>query len=1225
MKAAKIVVIALVSLIALVVVAGTVALTSGFQTWAVRKALAGQPDLKIEVGEVAAGLSSATVRGVKLKQPGLALEIGEVSARYSAWAYLSGGKIDVDEIDVKGISVDLRPAPAAASGQAPTAGGADRAGTGQAAAREKSTAAKSGQTTKSTEQKPADFEGLFKAAQLPVDLRVGRLKAVGNALLPDGQRTNFELQGADLNTGAKGRVEWKVDYADARKDAAVTAIKSSGLLVVTISAGRAIEAADLEVEASAKGAGIPADTVKLSGRVARGSGGDEDYTVALSLLRNGKSEPLVSTKARFTAAAREVAGDWEIALRSEQLAALLAGFGLPEVAASGRGKYSMKPASGAASANGNLEARVAELGKLSPALGAIGTVAVKSSFDGTMADGIAEVRAFSVDVADANGRTFAGIKLLQKAVYRLADRQVSLPNPGAEAARLTLDAVPVSWAQPSIAPMKVESGTLSVALAIEGEPDGSRVRLRSATPLTLAGLTVRDGTGKTLLDKVTLSVAPAIDYTPTRLTARLADLKLSMTTGDSIAGEASAEVTGLGAKPAARFGAKLQAKLVTLAKPFLAFDPGPLTVDLQADGRHEADTLQLTQAKAVINRDGDRLLAAVELLQGLRAETKSGAISTDKADAPAVRVRVGAVPLAWAEPYVAGSKLSGEFAGTALEVTLRSKEDVALRTTEPIILRGVTASLDGKAFVQAADLTAALSAHLRQSVLSYDIGTLELRQGETPLLNLKAAGEFKSAAKPAALSAKGKLEADAGALLRQPALAGLANLGRGRVAATFELAADKNINATATVSARALATRTAPRELGDVDLSLTAALKETGEGSLKAPITVTAGGRKSDLLLDGSFGRAADQKTLTFNGRLTSANLVVDDLQAFSALAPAGETAPAPAAGPNRPAATPAPGGRNAPVATAPGKPAGPAHDTKPFWSGVAGRAEVDLKRVLYGKDYTIRAIKGAATITESRLSLDGLEGSFRDQPFKLATAITFNAVQPQPYALTGLVDVTGVDVGELLRAAAPQDKPMLETTVKVAAKLAGNGTDLGNLLERTYGSFEVTGSKGVLRALGRKGETVSTATALIGLAGALAGGGQRVAAAAGGVSQLGRELEEMKFDGLTVKVERDAALNLNVNTIEFLSPTTRLTGKGRVTHVAGKGFEQWPLQFEFRLAGKGYLQQLLNEARVLSGQQDDKGYAVMGDAFTVGGTASGVTTNLWQIIARAGLGGLLR
>ena len=52
MKAAKITVIILGSLFVLVLAAGAVALSSGFQTWAVRKALAGQPDLDAEVDQV---------------------------------------------------------------------------------------------------------------------------------------------------------------------------------------------------------------------------------------------------------------------------------------------------------------------------------------------------------------------------------------------------------------------------------------------------------------------------------------------------------------------------------------------------------------------------------------------------------------------------------------------------------------------------------------------------------------------------------------------------------------------------------------------------------------------------------------------------------------------------------------------------------------------------------------------------------------------------------------------------------------------------------------------------------------------------------------------------------------------------------------------------------------------------------------------------------------------
>lgn len=1224
MKAAKITVIILGSLFVLVLAAGAVALSSGFQTWAVRKALAGQPDLDAEVDQVSAGFSAATLRGVRIKQPGLSLAVDSVSARYSAWAYLTGGRVDVDEIEVKGIAIDLRPGPATTTPPAKAGQTADRADGKAATTKAGQKGPEAANAHSESPEKPAAFEGLLKAARLTVELRVGRLSATGSALLPNGQKTNFEVLGADLATGAKGRLEWKVEYSDPKADAALRSLRTTGKVGLAIGATREVQSAEVDADLAASGPALPPDQLKLTARIGRTDGGDEDYAATLSILRGGRTENLLTTKARYAAATRDINGDWEIALRSEQLAALLAGFGLPEIAASGSGKFGVKPAAGAASASGTLEAGVTGLGKLSPALAGVGSVRVKSAFDGAVADNAAEIRAFSVELADGTGRTFADLALLQKAVYRLTDRRVTLPDPRADAARLTLDAVPLAWAQPVVAPLRIDGGTLSVRLAIEGEPDGSRVKLRSIAPLTLAGVTASDARNQKLVDRVTLSVAPSVDYTPARLTARLADLSLAMTTGDSLSGEIAADVANPGAKAATEFRARLQAKLVTLARPFLAFDPGALAVNLESEGRHEGDVLRLAKARAVVNRDSDKLLASFELLQALRADLKAGQLAAESDAGPTARVRAGAIPLSWAEPYVAGAKLAGEFSGATLELTLRSKEDIALRTTETVGLRGVNASLDGKPLVEGADLSAGFSVHMRGQKLAYELSTLEVRQGAAALASLTAAGEVSLDAKAAAASAKGKFDADLGTLLRQPGLAGLVNLARGRVGATFDVTTGKAVSAKAVVTARGLATRNEPRELGDIDATVTAQLKEDGSGSVSAPVTVTTSGRKSDLQVEGAFGKAADKNTRTFTGRLTSANLVADDLQAFATLAPTGGTAAQPSAKPASPATPPT---NRGPTAQVPAKttPAPAGRDTKPFWAGVNGRAEVDLRRVLYGKDYTIRAIKGTATITDTRLALDGLEGSFRDNPFKLAAAVAFNAAQPQPYALNGLMDVTGIDVGELLRAAAPNDKPMLETTVKVAAKLAGGGANLTDLIERTYGTFEVSGSKGVLRALGKKGETVSTATALIGLAGALAGGGQRVAAAAGGVSQLGRELEEMKFDGLTLKMERDAALNLNVSTIEFLSPTTRLTGRGRITHVAGKGFEQWPLQFEFRLAGKGYLQQLLNEARVLSGQVDDKGYATMGDAFTVGGTAGAVTTNLWQIVARAGLGGFLR
>jgi hypothetical protein len=703
------------------------------------------------------------------------------------------------------------------------------------------------------------------------------------------------------------------------------------------------------------------------------------------------------------------------------------------------------------------------------------------------------------------------------------------------------------------------------------------------------------------------------------LSAQLGELKLAMNTGDSLSGTITADVTHLAKKPVTAFRANLQAKLVTLLKPFLAFDPGPLTASVQAEGRHEGDLLHLAKAAATVNREGGALLAAVDLLQPIRADLKASTFAAADPAAVAARVRLGAVPLAWAEPYVAKSKLSGSFVGATLEVTMRSLEDLTLATTEPILLREITAALDGKALVQSLDVSASLSATKRKDVIAYDLRRLEIKQGATALVVLNATGQLKPGAKLAA-AAKGTLETDAGALVRQPALASLTNLSRGRVTAAFDVASDDSSQAKIVLSAKSLAAKPDPRDLGDIDLSLSANLKADGSGTVSAPLTVSVGGRKSDLQFEGSFGQAADKTTAVFTGKLSSTNLVVDDLQALAGLAPSsapGSTAaPAPAPG-GRPGPTPAPAAR-------PGAAPAPTRDTKPFWHGVNGRADVDLKRVLYGKDYTIRAIKGAASITNSRLALDNLEGNFRDKPFKLASTITFTPAQPLPYALTGLVDVSGVEVGELLRASNPKEKPMLETTVKVAAKLIGSGATLPALLERTYGTFDVSGSKGVLRALGRKGETVSTASTLLGLAGAVAGSSNTMA-----LGRLGQELEEMQFDTFTLKVERDAALNMKFTAIEFLSPNKRLTGTGGVTYAEGKAYDQWPFQLEFKLAGKDFMAQLLNEARALSGAQDDKGYYPMAVAFPVSGTAAAVNNGLWKILAgtaaRAGLESFLR
>ena len=1215
MKTLKVAGVIVGAIAVLAVLAVTAALSSAVQTWVVHKVLANQSGMTIEVTKVHAGFSAAQITGLRVAQDGVVLSAASISTRHSVWAYLTGRRIDVDELIVKDLALVLRPAaspaPAQATPTTPTAPPA--AGAGKLAAG-KSTA------TPSVEAPKAAFEGLLKQARLPLDLRVGRIEVNGMAALPDQQLVVFVAKGSGLEAGQRGRLEWTVDYSDSTAGAPIRAVRSTGAVQLSLTRDRRVEAVELESTTSAMGPNLPTDQVKLAAKIALPvATGDEDYSAGLSLIRGGKAESLMAATARYYAGPREITGTWDIALRSEQLAALLAGFGLPEIAATGTGKFSFKPAASAASASGTLRASVSALQKLSPALAAVGSVHLKSAFDGALADNAAHLNTFEIELTDGADRRFAQIALLQKVSYRLADRHVTLANAKAEAARLTLEAVPLAWAQPMAKPLTIERGDLSLSLAVEAEPDGSRVRARALQPLALRHVTIRDAQKKALVEDVSLTVRPNIDYSATKLSAELTDLQLAMTTGDSLSGTVSAEVTNLTAKPATAFRAQLQAKLVTLLKPFVSFDPGPLTATVEAEGRHEGDIAQIAKAAITVKRDTGTLLAAFELAQPVRADLKAQTFAAANPAVVAARVRLGEIPLGWAEPYIARSKLAGSLAGASVEVTMRSLEDLTVNTPEPIALRGVTATLGGQSLVQSLDLAASFTATKRKDVVVFDLRRLELKQGATALATLNVAGEANLAAKTPSVSAKGALDADVAALLTQPALAPFATLSRGRLTTTFEATVGDTTQAKAVISAKNLMAKQENRVLGDIELTLTASLKPDGSSRIVLPLTVVAGGRKSDLVLDGTFGKASDKETILFNGKVSSTNLVVDDLQMFAVLAPAAETAkpaapaPAPATPTRRPTTT-------ATAATT----AKPGRDAAPFWQGVSGRIEVDLQRILYGTDYTIRAIRGTATVANTRLALDNLEGNFRDKPFKLSSAITFAPAQPQPYALTGLVDVSGVDVGELLKASTPKEKPMLETTVKVAAKLVGNGGTLPDLLERTYGTFDVSGSKGVLRALGRKGETVGAASSLLGLAGALTGSSTTTS-----LGRLGQELEEMQFDSFTLKVERDAALNMKFTTIEFLSPSKRLTGTGSVTYVKNAPADQWPFQFEFKLAGKDFMAQLLNEARVLSGTKDEKEYYPMAASFPVSGTAAKVNNGLWKILAgsavNAGLEGLLR
>ena len=1214
MKALKIVAFVVGGIVLLLAIGLLLALTPSVQTWAVRKAVAGQPGMKLDVARVAAGFSAADIADLRFEQDGIVVTAKAVSARYNAWDYVSKKRINADSVTVQDLVVDLRNAkPAAAQASTMPA-------TGSGATRTRTPAEPPIRSGKPAEKK-TPFDGVLKQAQLPFDVRVATLAAKGRALLPGDQTVVFDVKGDNIETGQRGKLEWTVDFADATRDAALRALRATGTATLHIAADRRIDSVEVDTVAAAMGPKLPSDRVKLSAKAEQPTaGGNETYAATVALMRGNAIEPLLKTNAQFLTATREIAGTWEIAIRSEQLAGLLAGFGLPEIAANGAGKFNLKPETNAVAASGDLQGQVSQLQKLSPALEAVGAMKFNTSFDGGFADNVARLEKFNLEVTGADGRKFAQVSSLQRVAYNLNDQKVTLADPKAEVARISVQQLPLAWAQPMAKPMIIESGDLSLALAVEAEPDGSRVRARSLEPLVVRNVTVRDEKKKPLIEQVTLSTRPSVDYSGTRVVAQLADLRVSMPAGDTVAGTVSADVTNLGKTPAIAFTAQLQAKIVQALKPYLPVDTGPLAAKIDVEGRHEGQTLQLTKATSVVNREGGGLIGEVVLQQPIRADLAKSTFAAAKPSEIAARVRLGEIPLAWAEPFVAKSKFAGALNGGTLEVTMRSVDDLTLTTSEPVTVRGVSATIDGKPMAQSLDLFANLTATKRGNTIAYEVRKVELKQGDASLATLAVAGEVTLGGKSLVVSAKGNLDADVVALMRQPVLAPYATLSRGRVSAAFDANLAEAIQTKAVISAKNLVAKQDSRALGDLDLKLDASMKADGTGTINLPLTLASAARKSDVSIVGAFGKAQNKDTFLFTGKITSSNFIVDDFQPLASLAPAGEPAkPAPMPAPRTPTTV-----VRAPTSSAPARDATPGRDTAPFWKAVNGKVDVDLKHIVYGKDYVISNVRGTAMITDSKLSLDGLEGRFKENPFKLAGGVTFAANQPKPYALSAAADVQNFDVGAFLRAANPNEKPALETKATVTARLSGNGGTIGDLGKNAYGKFEVTGTKGVMYLLERKGSAGTAVNiASFGLAILGAARGSDTATA---LSELTRMLNSVAFDSVKMQIERAPDLTFKLTSLEVLSPILRTTGNGTVMSKSTDDLANAPMNIMLQLGAKGELAYLLQRVGMLGAKQDEKGYQLMTRSFTVGGTTGKPDNSaLWRLLGEAALGALAR
>jgi hypothetical protein len=509
MKPLKIVFIVLGGLFGLGLLLVIVGLIPAVQTWAVRKAVADQPGIEIEFGQLSAGFSAAKLSDVRVTQDGTVLSLKSVDVQYSAWDYLTKGQLIVNRLNVAGVEIDLRhagPVPANALESKP---GSPSAGAG--------TAASSGAALGAS----SPFAGLLNAAELPVHMMLAQLSAEGKTLLPEGREVLFDVQGGDIGSGRTGTLKWTTTYRDPLAGAAVESVRNEGSMTIRISSDQGIEHLEIDALTSLIGPTLPSDRVR-SQVTAEAASGRETYAASVSLLRGPSAtatvEKLLSAEGAFDPATKVIQGSWELMMRSEQLGAILASLGLPDLDLNGKGQFVFAPDTSSASVGGNLNVGIARLEAISPELTAIGAVQVNLSFEGAMEGDLVSLTRLEMQASDSAQLKFAEVRLLQALGFSQDDQRVEVANPQSALARVVLKDVPLAWAQPWLAEQRLESGTLSMALTVAAEADGKKIRVLAVEPLTLRAVTVSQG-DQNLVDRLELSVNPKIDYTAELITA----------------------------------------------------------------------------------------------------------------------------------------------------------------------------------------------------------------------------------------------------------------------------------------------------------------------------------------------------------------------------------------------------------------------------------------------------------------------------------------------------------------------------------------------------------------------------------------------------------------------------------------------------------------------------------------------------------------------------------
>jgi hypothetical protein len=510
MKPLRIFLAGLAAVCALLAALACVALSSRFQTWAVRQVLAKRPQWRVSLGSLSVGPGEVDLADVRVARGGAVLVLPSLRAEFPVLSVGLGRSLIVHRLAASGWTLDLSGVPfrrSAALGQLTEFAVLPPAG--RVRPRPPSFLSSAYADDPPAAAALQVFQGLFHQLRLPVDFQLDALDLQGDVILPPAPgavpvRVHVALSGGGLSAGREGVFTFSV-RSSAPEASAVSTVTGEGTLAAAMDTPRTFSRLAIKLDASATGGRIPAGAKLTANLVAARSATGESYDLTLA----GQNKQLVAVRAALADESHALAGTWKLDVGDDDLAPFALGRPLPIFTAAGGGSFDTDATLARLHASGSLSATADQLGVLRPGLAAVGAVRLTTAFDVAHHGGELRVDRLSLDLSGV--RPIATVNALQPFTFNVPTGELKVANPAGDLLGIDLENVPAAWAQPFLHALVVTGGDLRGHLGVSARAGG--LGLRSTEPLAVTGLSATRA-GQPLLGGVDVSLVLSADYAP---------------------------------------------------------------------------------------------------------------------------------------------------------------------------------------------------------------------------------------------------------------------------------------------------------------------------------------------------------------------------------------------------------------------------------------------------------------------------------------------------------------------------------------------------------------------------------------------------------------------------------------------------------------------------------------------------------------------------------------